>query len=393
MHTYIERSLEEKIKINFEIIPVLAILGPRQCGKSTLAKKITSLRKNVVYLDLERPSDINQLRDPELFFTSNKNKLICLDEIQRMPSIFNVMRSIIDDNTINGQFLILGSASPELIQQTSESLAGRISYVELTPLLFSEVCAIKKPICDQNSLWLKGGFPRSLLQNNDAHSFDWRLNFIRTFLEQDIPNLGIKIPSRKLHRFWRMFAHVNGQILNNSKIATSLGVSSHTVRNYIDLLENTYMLRVLEPYTGNLKKRLVKSPKVYIRDTGILHALLELESMNDLFAHPIFGSSWEGFVIEQILSAFPQVRASFYRNSNENEIDLILEYKEVRIAVECKASSTPKLGRGFTTALKDLNIKNAWVITPLDQTYKYAEHITVSPLSAFLNYFTKIIYG
>ena len=389
MHTYIKRELESNIKENLKRNPVVAILGPRQCGKSTLAKVITSSIKDVVYLDLERPSDQNRLRDPELFFASNSTKLICLDEIQRMPSIFQIIRSAVDDNDTNGQFLILGSASPELIRQSSESLAGRISYVELTPLTFSEICAFKKPVCNQNTLWLKGGFPRSLLSKNDTQSFDWRIDFIRTFLEQDIPNLGIRIPANNLHRFWRMFAHISGQVLNSAKMAASLGVSAHTVRHYIDILQNTYMLRVLEPYSENLKKRLVKSPKIYIRDTGILHALLEIESMNDLFAHPIYGASWEGFVTEQILIAAPRIRAYFYRNSNGNEIDLILEHKKNRIAVECKASSAPQVGRGFTTAVNELNIKEAWIISPVKELYRYNKHITVSHLSGFIKHILK----
>ena len=391
MHTYINRKSTSDVIKNLKINPVVAILGPRQCGKSTLAKTITSARNNVIYLDLERPSDRNCLRHPELFFSANKGKLICLDEIQRMPSIFPIIRCVVDENTTNGQFLILGSASPELIRQSSESLAGRISYVALTPFILQEVSALKKSAFSQNTLWLKGGFPRSLLSKNNTQSFDWRLNFIRTFLEQDIPNLGIKVPANNLHRFWRMFAHVSGQVINNAKIAASLGVSAHTIRYYIDILQYTYMVRVLEPYFGNLKKRLVKSPKIYIRDTGILHALLEIDSMNNLFAHPIYGASWESFVIEQILAASPRVRAYFYRNSNGNEIDLILEYKRHRLAVECKASSTPQTGRGFTTAINDLNIKDAWIIAPVNKAYPYARHITVSPLTDFINHLQNIV--
>jgi len=386
MYTYIERNLTTLITSKLEQNPVVAILGPRQCGKSTLAKAITQKHKNVVFLDLERPSTLTRLEDPELFFSVNKNKLICLDEIQRSPNLFPVIRSTVDLNKHNGQFLILGSASPDLIRQSSESLAGRISYIELTPFLFSEATHIKSINDPAISLWLRGGFPRSLMSANDTQSLEWRLDFVRTFLEQDISNLGFKILAEKLGRFWRMFAHVHGQLLNSAKLANSLGVSAHTIRSYIDILRHTYMLRVLEPYAGNMKKRLVKSPKVYVRDSGILHALLDIETMNNLFTHPVYGASWEGFVIEQILSLSPRLKAYFYRNSNGNEIDLILEYKQKRIAIECKASANPQIKQGFMNALDDLNIREAWIIAPIATGFPYHKNITVSPLLEFIDY-------
>lgn len=386
MHTYVTRNLNNFIVQKMNQNPVVAILGPRQCGKSTLAKAITQKQNNIIFLDLERPSALNRLKDPEFFFEMNKNMLICLDEIQRAPDLFPIIRSMVDNNNRNNQFLILGSASPDLIRQSSETLAGRIAYVELTPFLHSETVQIKTIKNPTMSLWLRGGFPRSLIPRGDTQSFEWRMDFIRTFLEQDISNFGIKIPAENLSRFWRMFAHVSGQLLNSSKLAGSLGVSSHTIRHYIDILRHTYMLRVLEPYTGNIKKRLVKSPKVYIRDSGILHTLLDIETMNDLFAHPIYGASWEGFVIEQILSLSPRIKASFYRNSNGNEIDLILEYKQKRIAVECKSSTNPQLKPGFTIALNDLNITEAWIITPTTNEYLYRKNVTVSSLPKFAHY-------
>ncbi|MFH1798815.1 MAG: ATP-binding protein [Candidatus Omnitrophota bacterium] len=387
MHTYIERELTSTITSKLKANPVVAILGPRQCGKSTLAKAILKDLKNTLFLDLERSSDLNKLRDPELFFASNKDKLICLDEIQRLPEIFSVLRAIVDSNDRYGQFLMLGSASPNLIKQSSETLAGRISYVELTPFLFGEIS--NKSKSSKNSLqtlWIRGGFPRSLLAKTNLQSYEWRLDFIRNFLERDIPNLGLKIAPQKIHRFWRMFAHSSGQVINKQKIGSSLGISSHTVTDYTDILEQTYMLRTLPPFIKNLKKRIIKSPKVYIRDTGILHSLMEIETMNDLFSHPIFGQSWESFVVEQILSSIKNLSSYFYRNSNGNEIDLILEKKNKLIAVEIKGSSSPEVTKGFYIAIEELKINDAWIIAPVNDKYQISELINVSPLTEFISY-------
>jgi len=329
-----------------------------------LAKPIISEIANAVYLDLERPSDINKLTDPEAFFSLNANKLICLDEIQRVPELFPVLRSMIDENKRNGQFIILGSASPNLIKQSSETLAGRVSYFELTPFLFKEVFE-DNHLNKLRKVWLRGGFPRSYLASDEKESFEWRLDFIRTFLERDIPQIGFRIPAKTLERFWKMCAHLHGQILNSSKLGESLGLSHHTVRSYVDLFEQTFVLRVLRPYEPNLKKRLVKSPKIYIRDTGLLHALLGIEDHNDLLGHPVYGASWEGFVIENILSLLPDWTVSFYRTSSGSEIDLILEKGKRRIAVECKVSTSPSLNRGFWNAMDDLNFEEAWIIAPV----------------------------
>lgn len=386
MHTHILRSIHNHIIHKLETNPAVAILGPRQCGKSTLAKAIAEKQDNVVFLDLEKPSDLARLNEPELFFTHNKDALIILDEIQRVPGLFTILRSTIDTHTRNGQFLILGSASPELIRQSSESLAGRIAYIELTPFTLDEINSCDLLENPQSLVWLRGGYPRSLLAESETDSFDWRLDFIRTFLEQDISNLGINIPAENLNRFWRMFAHVNGQSLNSAKLAGSLSISAHTVRHYIDLLRHTFMLRVLEPFSTNSKKRLVKSPKVYIRDSGILHTLLDIESMNDLFAHPGFGTSWESFVIEQIMAVSPRLKASYYRNSNGNEIDLILEYKQKKIAVECKSSPNPHITSGLAIAMDDTQTPHAHIIAPVKEPYPFAKNIQVSPLADFIRF-------
>ena len=388
MQEYIERELTEKIHQKLAQLPGATILGPRQCGKSTLAKAIISGIENAVYLDLERPSDLSRLRDPEAFFSIHTDQLVCLDEIQRVPEIFRVLRSIIDEDPRNGRFIILGSASPELLRQSSETLAGRISHLELTPFLLTEVSSGDHlPIL--RKLWLRGGFPRSYLAAGETQSFDWRQDFIRAFLERDIPQLGLRIPGKNLERFWKMVAHLHGQLLNSSKLGESLGVSHHTVRSYVDVLEFTFVLRVLLPYEANLKKRLIRSPKIYVRDSGLLHALLDIESHDDLLGHPVYGASWEGFVIENVLSVLPDWRAFFYRTSSGSEIDLILTRGKRRIAIECKASSSPDLNRGFWNAVNDLEIEEVWVIAPVRDSYPVEKNVKVAPLWKFMEYMKK----
>jgi uncharacterized protein len=389
MQGYINRTLTQKIIARLENIPVVAILGPRQCGKSTLAREVLRGMPNTVYLDLERPSDINKLQDPETFFHVNAGKLICLDEIQRSPELFTVLRGIIDDNQRNGQFIVLGSASPDLIRQSSESLAGRISYLELTPFLYKEV-AEGNNIDILRNIWLKGGFPRSYLNPDEKESLEWRIDFIRTFLERDVPNLGFRTPAKTLERLWQMCAHLHGQILNRSKLGDSLGVSHHTVNSYIDLLSQTFILRVLPPYEANLKKRLVKSPKIYIRDTGLLHALLGVEGQNDLLGHPVYGASWEGFVIENILALLPNWRASFYRSSSGSEIDLIVEKGKRRIGLECKASPSVVISKGFWVAVNDLKLDEVRLIAPVSESYPIKKDISVSPLGEVVEYLIRI---
>ena len=277
---YIERKLQSEIVSCLDTFPAVAILGPRQCGKSTLARKIIQGAGDTVYLDLELPSDIQKLSEPELFFRQQGKKLICLDEIQRMPEIFPVLRSLIDENRINGRFLILGSASPDLIRQSSETLAGRIAYLELTPFLFNE-SNIKDRENALATYWLRGGFPESFMARSDEAGNRWRENFIRTFLERDIPQFGFSIPAATLRRVWQICAHNSGQVFNASRLGANIGVSHTTMKKYIDLLANTFMIRILPPFTPNLSKRLIKSPKIYLRDSGILHSLLRIDSFDD----------------------------------------------------------------------------------------------------------------
>jgi predicted AAA+ superfamily ATPase len=385
MHGYVPRLLTQKIRQKLQRLPAVIILGPRQCGKSTLTRHIISGIHNALYLDLERPSDIRMLQDPEAFFGLHGEQLICLDEIQRMPEIFPLLRSILDERNRNGQLLLLGSASPALIRQSSESLAGRTAYLELTPFLHPEVVQ-SGPRFALRDFWLKGGFPRSILEPDLQGSHEWRLDFIRTFQERDIPQLGFRIPARTFDRFWKMCAHLHGQLLNSSKLGESLGVSHHTIRSYLELLEQTFFIRLLLPYAVNLKKRLIKSPKVYLRDSGVLHALLGIVTHNDLLGHPVYGASWEGFVLEQVLSLVPEAQASFYRTVSGSEVDLILEKDGRRMAVECKASTAPELSRGFWTALNDLEIEEAWIIAPVRLAYPVKRKVQVAPLKTFLSY-------
>ena len=381
MHSYINRKIEPKVKKNLKDFPVVAVLGPRQCGKSTLAKQIISLRKKSVYLDLELESDLRKINDPELFLSQHEDKLVCIDEIQRMPDLFKALRGIIDQKRRNGRFLILGSASRDLIRQSSETLAGRICYMELTPFLFSEISNVGK--ADLMKLWTRGGFPESLLARSNQSSTTWRENFIRTYLERDIPQLGFNIPAETLKRLWAMLAHSHGQVLNSSRLGESIGVSHTTIQSYLDILSQTFMLRLLRPFHANVKKRIIKSSKVYIRDSGLLHALLGIKNKNDLFGHPVFGSSWEGFALENILSAYPEYNPYFYRTSSGVEIDLVLERGTKRIAFEYKASKSPTLSKGFYQALIDLSIDHAYIIAPVDEQYPLRKNVMVAPLHAF----------
>lgn len=366
--------------------PAVGILGPRQCGKSTLARQILIARSDSVYLDLERPADAAKLRDPEAFFALHPDKLVCLDEIQRRPELFPILRGILDERGRNGQLLVLGSASPEMLKQSSETLAGRIGYRELTPFLLPELAERKSGSGILRRHWLRGGFPRSYLAESDAASHEWREEFIRTFLERDLPQLGVTIPAATLGRFWQMCAHSHGQLWNASKLAQSLGVTHPTTAAYLRLLEKAFILRVLPPWESNLKKRLVKTPKVYLRDSGLLHALLRIDSSEELLGHPVYGSSWEGYVIEQILGlAGPGWAPFFYRTSAGAECDLILRRGRHVLAIECKASSSPKPSLGFWRSIEALEPEQAWIVAPVPEAYPIERGVRVLPLPAALD--------
>ncbi len=377
---FIERHLSSTLKEYTQIFPATAILGPRQCGKSTLIREYIKNKENTLYLDLERESEREKLRNPEQFFTYNQDKQFCLDEIQRVPQLFETLRSIIDQNRIAGRFILLGSASRDLIRQSSESLAGRIAYLELTPFQYSEIDSIKS----QTDFWFQGGFPDSILKNHRSSQL-WRNNFIRTFMERDIPQIGYPIPRELTGRLWRMLAHQHGQVLNLSILGKSLGVSHTTIRRYIDMLNQTFMTRELQSFHSNLKKRLVKSPKLYIRDTGILHALLNIENFDSLMSHPVFGFSWEGLVIENICAANPEFEATFYRSSQGSEIDLILQKGNHKIAIECKVGDVPIPTRGFWMALDDIQPEITYIVAPqVESKYPVKENVWVIGLHQLL---------
>lgn len=382
----IDRLLYTTLLESLQTFPAVGLLGPRQVGKSSLARQLVAqMGSGALMLDLERPSDLAKLTEPELFLEPLADRLVILDEIQLRPGLFGVLRALIDAQRRPGRFLILGSAGPALLQQSSETLAGRIEFLELCPLTLLEVTA---HLPDQGAgaatdLWCRGGFPDSYLARSDAHSARWRDAFVRSYLERDIPQLGIRVSSATLRRFWLMLAHHHGQLWNASTLAGSLGLTAPSVRHYLDILEGTFMVRVLQPYSANLGKRLVKSPKVYLRDSGLLHALLNLPNHSALLGHPVLGASWEGWVIEQILAQAPWgSRPSFFRTASGNEIDLLLELPGGQLrAIEIKHSAAPKLGKGFAEALDALKLDSGFVIAPVAEPYPLSKRARVLPLS------------
>ena len=378
-----KRNLEPALLASLRHFPLVALLGPRQVGKTTLARNVARKIGHAVYLDMERPSDAAKLADPELYLEPLADRLVILDEVQRRPELFPVLRSLVDTKRRNGRFLLLGSASPDLSRQASESLAGRIVYHELTPFTMSEVAAGARDT--RTTLWNRGGFPGSFLAPSNARSFAWREAFIDTHLQRDLPALGVRIPATALRRFWEMLAHYHGQLWNASKIAGSLGVSAPTAKHYLDTLEDTFMIRQLPPFAANLKKRLVKSPKIYLRDSGLLHALLRLGTHDDLLGHPVAGASWEGWVIEQALAASgAHTSASFFRTAAGAEIDLVLDRpqgKHKRIALEIKRSSAPNPSKGFWSGIADIKPNAAYVVYPGKERYPLGPGVEALPVA------------
>lgn len=378
------RSLHNSLTEALERQAAVVLLGPRQVGKTTLALQVTEDCPSI-YLDLESPEDLQKLSDPLLYLRSQKDKLVILDEIQRAPDLFLVLRGLIDEyrrqGNPNGHFLLLGSASLDLLQQSSESLAGRIAQLELTPFTAAEVGED-----EERQLWLRGGFPESFLAKKETFSYKWRKDFIKSYLERDIPQFGSRLPAETLRRFWTMLAHVQGGLLNAAQLALSLGVSVQSVLRYLDLLVDLLLVRRLSPYHTNVGKRLVKSPKVFIRDTGLLHALLGLPDQETLLGHPILGASFETFVIENCLNcAGDDVHGYFYRSAAGAEIDLVLEFADQTLwAVEVKHSLSPKLQRGFFHAREDLQPERSFVIYPGKERYPLREGVEAICLKDFL---------
>lgn len=374
----------EKINNAFQVNPIVALLGPRQCGKTTLAKQIAQRLSYETfppenYFDLESLTDLRRLEEPELALSSLKG-LIIIDEIQRHPTLFQALRVLVDKPNLQQQFLILGSASRELINHSAESLTGRISYIELTPFNYTETH-------DFSTLWLRGGFPKSYLATSDEVSFHWRKEYIRTFLEQDVPNLGFKITPQNLQRYWFMLAHYHGNIFNASELGRSLGLSHNTVRHYLDILCSTLMMRELHPWHENISKRQVKSPKIYFRDSGIYHELLGISSKSSLLCNPKLGASWEGVVLEEVIR-YMKVDNShcyFWATHADAELDLLIFYKGKRWGFEIKYTNAPSLSRSMQIALTDLNIEKLFVLTPGEKSYSLAGKIRVVPIKDFLN--------
>lgn len=376
----LRRQVQDVVERRLAQAPAVALLGPRQVGKTTLAKAVAQQQPNALLLDLERESDRAVLRQPELFFASHRDRLLVLDEVQFVPQLFTALRPEIDARRTAGRFLLLGSASGDLLRQSGESLAGRVSYVELTPLLVTE---LNPDLGGLQSLWLRGGYPLSHLAATAEASYTWRQDFIRTFLQRDLPGMGVRVAAETLGRFWRMLAHLQGQFFNASQLGLSLGGASHsTAVRYLDVLVDTMMVRRLEPHLANVGKRLVKSPKVYLRDSGLLHALLGIATVQDLQGHPIAGRSWEGFVVEQVAAQLPaDAQMGFYRTAAGAELDLVIEHRSRKVGVEIKFSAAPKPTKGFWQAVEDLAVDRAYVVAPVERRYPLSERVEVIPVA------------
>jgi len=359
-----------RIRSAFRIHPIAALLGARQCGKTTLAKEMAGAEPST-YFDLENPVDLRRLEAP-LRALEPLAGLVVLDEIQRRPGLFELLRVLADRPDNPARFLILGSASPSLVRGVSESLAGRVGFVDLAGFTLEEVGLDQREL-----LWMRGGFPRSFLAEDDTAAMAWREDFIRTFLERDIPQLGISVPAETLRRFWTMIAHWHGQVWNAAQFARSLGASEHTARRYLDILSGAYMVRILPPWFENLRKRQVKAPKVYIRDSGLLHALLQLATGPLMHAHPKCGASWEGFLLDQMLALCPTRNAYFWATHSGAELDLLILAKGKRFGFEFTYADAPGRSRSMGVALQDLGLEHLWVVYPGKQEYALDDRISV----------------
>jgi predicted AAA+ superfamily ATPase len=376
----IDRHIEAVVRRRLATVPAVVLLGPRQVGKTTLARAVAASSPGAVVLDMERSSDLAVLERPELFLPLHRERLVVIDEVQLLPQLFSALRPEIDAHRQPGRFLLLGSASGELLRQSAQSLAGRVSYVELTPFQAEEVAP---DLSGLQRLWLRGGFPPSWLAASDEASMQWRQDFIRTFLLTDLAQMGVRIPAETLRRFWTMLAHLQGQLFNASQLGQSLGGASHTTATrYLDTLVDAMVVRRLPPFLVNVGKRLVKAPKVYVRDSGLLHALLGLRDVQALQGHVVAGTSWEGFVIEQLAAhAPPDAQIGFYRTAAGAEIDLVVQHGQRRLGFEVKFASAPQVSRGFWQAARDLQLDKACVVAPVPRAYPLQADTWVLPLA------------
>ncbi|MEL6258372.1 MAG: ATP-binding protein [Pseudomonadota bacterium] len=385
----IERDSRKMVEDALRRQAAVALIGPRQVGKTTLALKVGETTPSI-YLDLEDPDDRLKLSNPNLFFERYEDQLVILDEIHRMPEIFDTLRGVIDrsrrKNKGKGRFLILGSASIDLLKQSGESLAGRIAYVTMDPLHLSEVGTSRE---DQDRLWLRGGFPDAYLAEHDEDSFKLRRDFIRTYLERDIPMFGPRVPATTMERMWMMLSNLQGSLLNASNLARSLDISAQSVTRYIDLLCDLLLVRRLPPYHANIGKRLVRSPKTYVRDSGLVHAQLGLKTLEDVLGHQVVGASWEGFVIEELIAASPEAsRHFFYRTAAGAELDYLLQHPDGRLwAFEIKSGAAAKVSRGFHQSIEDLNVERAFVVHAGDSAHPITEKIEAVGVAAALDLF------
>lgn len=377
----IDRRIAPEIVSLLENVPAVGLIGPRQVGKTTLALAVAGDR-SAVYLDLESESDRARMGAPELYFADHADELVVLDEIHRVPGLFETLRGVIDagrrEGKGTGRFLLLGSAALELLAQSGETLAGRIAFAELTPLDLTEVGTDRL-----DDLWVRGGFPDSFLAATDELSLRWRRDFIRTYLERDIPELGPRIPAETLRRLWTMLAHVQGGLLNAAQLARSLGVTGATIGRYLDLMVDLLLVRRLPPRLANVGKRLVRSPKVYVRDSGLVHALLGLTDKEALLGHPVAGASWEGMAIENLLAVVgDRAQASFYRTSGGAEVDLVLDWPDGSTwAIEIKRSVAPRFERGLRSALEDLKPARSFIVYPGTERFRLAADVEATPLA------------
>ena len=387
----IKRNLQHSIQKTLKTMPVVALLGPRQAGKTTLALEVAkTISKESAYLDLELDTDLAKLSDTEAYLRRFENKLLIIDEVQRQPDLFRLLRGLVDirkrSGEATGHFLLLGSASRDLIQHSSETLAGRIRFLELSPFSVREAYQADPSSFDWEKLWLRGGFPESYLAATDDDSWDWRSDFISSYVERDIPLMGPQIAATTMRRLWSMLAHSNAQQVNFSRLGESLGVSYKTIKNYIDTLTDFYMVRQIQPWSGNSKKRLVKTPKLYLRDCGLAHRFLNIADFESLLGHPAIGASWEGFILENILNDLSNKwRYSYYRTSTQAEVDLVLEGPKKEIwAVEIKRSSAPKVSKGFHSACDDIKATRKFVIYPGEEQFPLPNEIVAMGLVEFL---------
>jgi predicted AAA+ superfamily ATPase len=380
----LQRKWSEQIEKYLGFFPVVGIIGPRQVGKTTLVKEIQKdISKETLYLDLELPSDFSKMREPEMFLEEHQDKLVIIDEVQRLPGLFPLIRALVGKNNVPGRFILLGSASPELIRDSSESLAGRIIYQEIKPFDIIET----GNLYDIKSLWLRGGFPKAFLAPDDVTSFDWLGGFVRTYLERDLPLLGLNVLPSQTERLWQMLSQINAQLLNYSLLSKSLELSAPTVRRYIDFFEAAFLVTRLQPYYKNISKRLIKTPKIYFNDTGILHYFLSLNSSSQLHNSIYSGNSWETFCINQIRASIPNdTNLFFYRTQDGAECDLVFEKGgKVVCAAEIKYSNSPNVSKGNYIAWNDIKAEKNYVITPASDDYPIDKNIRICNISAFIN--------